>query len=356
MTAGGSSGDHRGRLAAWQEHLRAGGATPWREFAGAGLQPGARPGSAVHLELIRRLDSNLPDFASLADLVLATATPGRGRVDVPVMGDPSPRVGAPAVDPARVDVEELLRLATAVLAPLVLAAPPAPSRPAPRGQWFARRFRVWGPPVARRQLRDALLARGWRETPSGGTTFVLGSPVNDGVAQVWAQRVERGGMVTWPRLWRRFEARDRLPSSLDHRTLLATARALGGRVESMEGTTGELADQARARLGLDLDGAPDLVAVDLTRRLNAVLTTRVPDRDRPALAPRVASVVGVSADPVTSLAVPAGRLAWALRQPGPPADYAQHAGRGPQTVPADRVLELALAAIGRGWTVQRGGY
>jgi hypothetical protein len=344
----------------WEQHLRSGGSTPWSEFSAADAPPSG-PGlaSAVHLELLRRLDSGLPAFGRLADLVLATPTPGRGSVDVPLASSAATAYGAPAVDPAELPAEELLRLAVAVLAALV-ATPTVPPVAVGQPRPWARRFRVSGVPVLREQVRAALLAKGWRETARGGTHFVLGAPLADGFAQVWAHRVSQGSTVPWPRLWKRHAARDRLPGALRFDELCERARGTGGRMVPVIGTGARAAALLAEVHRIEVPGPPDLVAIEVTRRLNGVLVTRLRREARRHLVPVVADVVGRSTEPITALAVPRAQRGWAGRQshPGGPGEAGyprpEDSAGLPVRVPADRSLELALAAIGRGWTRQQG--
>ncbi len=86
-------------VSGWAEHLRSGGTTTWAAWLDGHDQPVPSPAEprrplpdAVHLELVRRLNmaAGRPVDA-LADRVLATASPGRGLVDVPL---PWPTGGA----------------------------------------------------------------------------------------------------------------------------------------------------------------------------------------------------------------------------------------------------------------------
>lgn len=343
--------DYASTVAAWREHLRAGGSTPWRVFPPtSGVAADGPPASAVHLELVRRLDSSLPSFSGLADLVLSTPAPGRGQVDVPLPWPTPAAYGAPAADPEHLPADELLRLAASVIAALVLAVPPVPSSGSVRSRWWARRFRVSGAPVMREQVRSALLARGWQESRRGGTHIVIGAPVLDGFAQVWADRVSRGGAVSWARLWERQRIRDELPPALRHAELLDRARRTGGRVLSLVGTADAVRTELRDRLGVETPGAVDLVAVDLTRRVNAVLHSRLTHERASLVRPRLTAMVGNSPNPVIELDVPAAERDWAAGLTGPDgAGYAPSQVNAPDRVPAERTLALALAAIGRAW-------
>ncbi len=109
----------RARAWAWVAHLRSGGTTPWRSWTSADAADQGRflPG-AQQLELLRRLNLAGQPSAALVDGVLAASAPGRGRPDLELVGvDEERRFGPPAVDPAALPDDELLRVATGLLAP-----------------------------------------------------------------------------------------------------------------------------------------------------------------------------------------------------------------------------------------------
>lgn len=331
---------YRAAVARWQQHLRDGGTTPWASFE-AGGAPAAADGptpSAVHLELVRRLDSSLPDFAGLADLVLATPAPGRGSVDIPVAGAGAPTHGAPPVDPSELPASELIRLAVGVLDGFVTGATVED-----RSRSWGRRFAVAGAPVSAVLTRRAGRAAGWRErAPGRAPTYVFLPPLHDGMMQVWQHRVRLGGVMAWPTLWRRVASADVLPGSLSAETQLARA---GRRAVPIQGTCAQATQTMQGEHGLSLGAPQDLVATELTRRLNPVLAVRLSAPARLAASDQIERLVGRSTQPVTTVAVPRQQRGWLRSQAGE-SDYAADS---PTTIPDDRVLSLALAAVGRGW-------
>ena len=351
-----SDGSYRSAVQAWREHLRAGGATPWAEFRENPQPAGASdsgPAGAVQLELVRRLDSTTPGFDGLADLVLSTPAPGRGSIDVPLdWAHPRP-YGAPAVDPADLSPDELVRVAVGVLDRLLPdTSPAAPSR---RKPLLAKGFRVAGAPEAARLAREGMLAKGWREGSVRARRFVFGSPLADGMAQLWSTRVADGAAVPWRELWRRTTQRG-LPASLRFDELLEQP----GRTVPVTGTLTDIAATMRREHGVDVGPAPDLVATELIRRLNPVLAMRFSRERRREIAPAVRELVELrpaarelgrpavelgrsGREPIRQLGVPAGARAWAEQVGG---DYARNAM---VDVPSDAALDLALDAIAQGW-------
>ena len=138
----------------WADHLRSGGTTTWSVWLedGPGTATPTRPlPDGVHLELLRRLNTAAGDelVPGLADLVLSTASPGRGLVDVPLPWPPDPpRYGSPAIDPERLPEEELIRLATGVIVRLLpgLPDPEVPAEPSSLPVPWRRRFLCTAPP------------------------------------------------------------------------------------------------------------------------------------------------------------------------------------------------------------------
>lgn len=367
-----SDPDLLARMAAWQEHLRQGGTTTWSRFSGP-VTPtgerldegaGGRPSegsderlrewpSAVHLELVRRLDGSLPDFAGLADLVWATPAPGRGRVDVPLPGGGPAPFGAPPMEPELLPAAELLRVAVGVLDRLVgdpvVTTPGAPGR----GMLPRRHFQVSGTPVACKLARSGLLRAGWREHPRRARHFVFGAPLPDAVAQLWSDRVAGGAATSWPDLWRRLASSAELPGRLRFDELV---QAAGKHAVPVYGTLDEVAAQLNRRYRVKLDPAPgmDLVATALRRRLNATLATRMTWDRRRAAGPVITEVIGQSRTPVTRLSVPPAERHWASAHGSRPADYPQGPALDAPVVVADeRVLQLGIDAIGRGWVRAR---
>ena len=211
---------------AYAGHLRAGGTTSWSAW---GADSRDRPSpversrepspSAVHLELVRRINEQGGESVpGLADLVLSTPAPGRGRVDVPVpWPQPGTRFGSPPIDPARLPEEELVRVAVGVLTRLLPRVPTPPAAPE-LARWpvpWRRRFRLHGSPGTVAAVRAGLLEQGLVETDWRPVHIVLARPLEVMMAEHWAAATERGAHQRWTPLWRRAQATDGLPPRLD---------------------------------------------------------------------------------------------------------------------------------------------
>ncbi len=384
MPAASSQGlSYEEAVAGWAEHLRSGGTTDWATWlAGPGLgnDPIHPRPDGVHLELVRRLnlaaEGPVPE---LADLVLATPSPGRGLVEVPL---PFPgeihRFGSPAVEPALLPEEELIRLATGVLLRLLPGTPPQeePAPPGNRPVPWRRRFRLYGPPGTVAEVRHGLLEQGLVETNWWPTHVVLAGPVDAMMAEYWAANARAGGIRKWVTLWRRQQAVARLPRSIDVVTL---AQGLEGRRREpvhivVARDRQEAAEQAARILHARpfvTTGVVDPAATDLHRRVNrltALIEGRAQYRN---LATRLAALLDGLAlpGPTQTLSVPREALPWAreraadlVRDLGAagyavhgdpawltPTDH-EHSG----TVDRTRTLELAVAACARAWRLQEG--
>ncbi|MCW2855766.1 MAG: hypothetical protein JWR52_1381 [Marmoricola sp.] len=372
-----ATGTHDALVRAWAADLRAGSAQRWADF-----RVGARPASpssgdgpvpsAAQLELVRRLDKDLPSFGRLADLVLATAGPGRGLVDVPLPGGP-PGFGTPPVEPDALPADELVRIACGVLVTLLIRDVPAAAAP-PRFAWrpWRRGVTVLGAPMTAAVLRDELRSRGIRDGGRSPTCLVLGGPLDRLMAERWSARVAAGGGMRWQRLWESAMAQDRLPPGIQLGTIAA-------RLSEQFGAANVhviLAEDPRAAvalageiLGLDLPPAvprpgSGLLATDLLRVLNPLLVLNVGEDGRDLLADQVwPGLAGVESD--LALAPPPGKVGWAQTTAERVAadlragDYAVHGDPG-TVVPVRRagarskvdpeaVLEFALGVLGRSW-------
>ncbi len=318
----------------WHRHLAAGGSTPWREWLtdgaaapGEPVPAGWTPPGAAQLELLRRVAARggLSGEATvrLADLVTSRSGPGRGLGQLPLLRPdrgprgtaPEPgraRTGAPPVDPAEVPAEELVRVGTGALTELLLQTP-APAEPSPvrrqpvRGRWTSGRrrrpsFVLAGAPVTTALVRRTLEAAGHREGGRSPQVFVLVEPFDRALAQVWSARVQHGAPVRWHGFVQRWSGRRELPPSLDLTAVAGgwAARVGPGRVHLVaadpSGSGVAAAGVVAEVLGPDprppappsatptgvLDLSP--AAVDVARRVNAVLGVRVPpDRHRVVL-------------------------------------------------------------------------
>ena len=381
-------------VASWAAHLRSGGTTTWSAWRSGDHVPAAPlhpTPDAIHLELVRRLNlaADPTGLADLADLVLTTGTPGRGRIDVPLpwpLPETEPhRFGSPPIEPDQVPVEELNRLVVGVLARLLPGVPPRPTEPEP-ARWplpWRRRFRLHGSPGTVAVVRRMLLDQGLVESDWRPVHVVLGRPVEVMLGEHWAARTRHGGSVTLGTVWRRTLTAGRLPRGLD---LPTVARRLDGRrhepvhvvlgrdTQHVASLTAGVLGARETVLGPAADPTTDPALSDLTRRLNRLLTlTQGPDRVRElattlaetVLEPTDRSGTGYPPPPpaarswITDLAA---RMATDLSEAG----YAVHGDLGdlsPHRAPPraphrgvhpEPTLGLALTACLRAWLLQGG--
>jgi hypothetical protein len=281
------SGDGEARAWGWVAHLRSGGRTPWRGWhdpAPPAEQAGRYLPGAQQLELLRRLNALGRPSPVLAERVLATSAPGRGRPDLGLVGVlPEFRFGPPPVDPAELPTRELVRVVTALIAEDVArAGDPAPQRPA---RLLRRRYRVLGDPELARSVREALIAD--RRPPGGRSAVVVvtGTDLASMLVHVWTARSLGAGARRWPE-WVAGEVRR--PTVLPGIDLAAVAAHWAGRVgptrvHVLPGDAGDLrratrlAGARRARPVL-LDLSAD--AVELARRTGPVLGSLVSPETR----------------------------------------------------------------------------
>ena len=395
-------------VSSWAAHLRAGGTTPWSAWfppvtsSTADLGDGPQDRrvdfreplpDAIHLELVRRINlaagSDAPDLGGLADRVFATASPGRGLLDVPLPWPETPRhFGTPARDPSQLPDEELVRLAVGVLGHLLpdVPAPPPEQLPSPWPAPWRRRFRLHGSPATVAAVRRSLLAQGHVETDWRPTHVVIARPVEVMMAEHWAQAVRNGGILKWSTTWRRAQAAGRLPAAID---VAATSNSLqcrlrgrlqGRRREPLHVVVARDAADAAALTAEVLRARPaeivssdDPALSDLLRRLNRLTAlTQGPGRVRELARTLVAVLeenTKESPEPrdVAAPVTPPAALPWArevaaasaeeLRQAG----YAVHGDpdalapsehRLPGTVDRERTLELAVTACLRTWPLR----
>jgi hypothetical protein len=329
--------EYADRLRAWADRLRAGSTQTWTEVLDSGDTTGpgrggpgrggstALPGAA-QLELVRRLAGRAdlkaaPDFGRLADLVLTTAGPGRGLVDVPL---PWPArdhedtlVGTPPVAPEELPAEEVLRVCAGVLVRLLAAEPREPVRH-PSRPWrpWRRGFTLLGAPTTVDLVRGALLARGLREGGARTTYLVLGGPLEELMAQRWSARVRAGAGLRWQRMWRLAATNDRVPPGIALPTI-ATHLAEefdASRVHVVlapdAGATLTLVGEILGVTAGPITHRYDPLATDLLRRVNPVLTLAVGEEARRELVARVWPEVAGGEDS-GPLGVPGGQLGWA---------------------------------------------
>ncbi|MBB3042312.1 hypothetical protein [Nocardioides soli] len=283
----------------WHAHLRDGGATPWREWSGAG-EPGGRylPG-AQQLELLRRLNLTGPVPAALVGRVLEASAPGRGRPDLELVGAVEPRPFGPGpVDPADLPDDELLRVLAGLLAEDVVAAGlPEPPRARAVRPW-RQRYRLVGDPVLADPRRRDLIARGRPPGGRGSVVLVLGADLGRMLVDEWTARSLGYGAPPF-REWVARAVRGDLPQRVD---LARTADFWRGHV-----------GRHRVRIVLDLDAVPRLVRV---RRAPAGAPRL--SADAVDLARRVGQVIGLLAvPPLRRDLLRATLLPWLASAPGP---------------------------------------
>jgi hypothetical protein len=374
--------EYADRVRAWAGQLRAGSTQTWTEFLDAPSTSAPpieadRPLPAgAQLELVRRLPADLPAFDRLADLVLTTAGPGRGLVDVPLPWADDVPIGTPPIAPEQLPSEEIVRASTGVLVRLLATEPRVPvartSRP-----WrpWRRGFTLLGAPTTVGLVRAALLERGLREGGSRTTYFVLGGPLEDLMAQRWAARVRAGAGTRWQRMWRTAATNDRLPPGIALPTIAAHVadEFTPERVHVVLGrdTTATLAlvsDVLGVSTGPVAD-RPDVLATDLLRRVNPVLALATGEDSRRQIVATVWPEIAGGEDSAP-LGAPAAQLGWAVaagERMATALRYGRYAVHGdpalvvPTRRPGvrrapdpDDVLEHALLVVARAWRRQAG--
>ena len=287
----------------WVAHLRDGGTTPWSAWssaAGADEQFGRYLPGAQQLELLRRLNRVRLPPPELAERVLGASAPGRGRPDLGLVGVlPESAFGPPPVDPADLPADELVRVATALIAEDVVAAgdPLEPRTP----RLLRRRYRILGDPEVANPLRDGLIADG---RPPGGrraTVVVVGSDLASMVVHLWTARSLGAGVRPWPD-WLRAE--------------LGRAAAVPDRIDLAAHAETWVPRVGVGRVHVVLDD-PRRASRLITRR--RIATARPLSGDAVELARLTAPVVGTLATPERRSALMWHRLRPVLAaHPGPP--------------------------------------
>lgn len=300
----------------WHQHLRTAGSTPWTEWTArsAGSVPPEQPvpagwtvPGAAQLELVRRLAERSvleeTSFARLADLVLSRSGPGRGLAQQPLAWPGAAGCfGPPPVDPGEVPLEELLRVGVGALTELLLAGPqPAVKRASVRRRLLSGTpaFELAGTPVTTSAVRRALALAGHVEGGRDPRVVVVVEPLDQALFQTWSARAQAGSTVRWRGFVRRWVGRRELPASADP---LGLARHWSARVGAdhvhlvVAPTPLDAAEKVGVVLGVGLassrrprlPGDPPVLAlppaaVEVMRRVNAVLNVRVHEPRRAAV-------------------------------------------------------------------------
>ncbi|MCR1781209.1 hypothetical protein KVF89_01560 [Nocardioides carbamazepini] len=299
----------RRRAWGWVAALRAGSTTPWLAWPTDGTGEGdalaAELPGAQQLALLRRL--NLHAAAAgrtvptdIADRVLGAGVSGRGRSELALVGVDEPgqsreagssgQFGPRPVDPDALADDELLRVASALVADDVAVAAAVPD-PEPslvervrsvRRPWV-RSFVVVGMPWRADAVRADLTARGHRPGGRRPTAYLLAEDLETVLVQAWTSRCFDQGGATWRGFVRANAGAGNLPPRADVARMARSAAYKYG----AERVRVVLDDRLMAdELGVPRLGAPPRLgahAVDLVRRVGEPLGLLVASEERPRL-------------------------------------------------------------------------
>lgn len=310
------------RAWAWVAALRAGSTMPWSTWAAGPADPGTRgsggrflPG-AQQLELLRLV--NLATVSTggpppdLVERILTASAPGRGRPDLELVGAArATAYGPPPVDPVDLAADELLRVATNLLAEDLTAPGPLPPRPRPLRDRPGRPFRVVGSPWYADAIREELARRGRRAGGRGGTVHVLGADPATMTEQAYVARAFSDGGPGWSDWAPRAASGDHPPPRADLAAMTRTWATRAGREQVrvvLDPTTLPASIGTRGRL--PWPATPSADAVELARRTCEplgllVLPAEQTELLRRRLLPRVVADAG------PPLALGGEALAWA---------------------------------------------
>jgi hypothetical protein len=336
----------------WVEHLRAGGTTPWADWAtvaalpdsptspGVPLRSAARPGAplpgAAQLELLRRLNQAGP-LPQLADHVLTRPGPGRGWVHLPLPWPPA-RPTAPAPEVRRVAVGVLADLTARLGGPEERKGRWTRRARRPRSTGKAPTFALEGLPLTVAALRERLASAGlvehrqripWyslraRTDDLPDRVLIVAGPVDEALSEVWARRVLDGAHRSWRGFLSTWSSRDALPPSVNLELALGHWLPKVGpdRVHVVVAPR-EDPDALTDRIG-DLLGhrpedlapcgvAPRPVLVDLLRRVDEVLPFLLPEDRRAGARAALSSLMREERHGPRWVGLPRTRRAWATR-------------------------------------------
>lgn len=288
----------RGRAWGWVAALRDGATTPWLDWPadGEGVALGGELPGAQQLALLRRLNAHAAAAgrtvpAATAERVLAAGVSGRGRSELALVGVDAPdQFGPRPVDPDALADDELLRVASALIADdIAVAAALPPPEPtfvervrAVRRPWV-RSFVVVGMPWRADAVRAELTAQGHRPGGRRPTAYLLADDLETVLVQAWTARSFDQGGASWRGFVRANAGAGHLPPRADLARMARSAAYKYG----AERVRVVLDDRLLAdELGVTRLGGPPRLgahAVDLVRRVGEPLGLLVPSEDRPRL-------------------------------------------------------------------------
>ncbi|MGH3345364.1 MAG: hypothetical protein ACRDO4_00150 [Nocardioides sp.] len=298
----------------WVAHLRGGGTTPWRDWAGVAPAEGAVLPGIQQLELLRRVNLVGSPSAALAGRVLAVDPPRRARPGLPLVDGPTvPDHGPRPADPGDIQDTELARLAAVLLAEDLAGHTPAPPRRGWVRPWRVR-YHLLGDPELLGPWRRHLVARGRPPGGYGGRVVVVGTDTGRMLVDLWTAHCFRHGAVPWPGWLDRRASRGGLPGPIDLDGLARHARAGPEPVRIHVVTDPSLAGRLLGvRRGPVSPQPMAASAVDLGRRVSAVLRPVAAPQDRAGLIAGVLRPVLADA-PGLPLVVPARHRAWVTEE------------------------------------------
>ncbi|MBM7517863.1 hypothetical protein [Nocardioides nitrophenolicus] len=291
----------RGRAWGWVAALRSGATTPWLDWpadgSGEGVALDAELPGAQQLALLRRLNlyaaaQGRAVPAATADRVLAAGVSGRGRSELALVGvdDGPDRFGPRPVDPEALTDDELLRVASALIADDIAVTAALPETEptlvekvrAVRRPWV-RSFVIVGMPWRADAVRTELTAQGHRPGGRRPTAYLLADDLETVLVQAWTARCfDQGGAS-----WRGFVRANAGAGSLPPRADLARMARSASYKYGAQRVRVVLDDRLLAtELGVSRLGGPPRLgahAIDLVRRVGEPLGLLVPSSDRPRL-------------------------------------------------------------------------